>query len=435
MVEHELLILLVDILVLLIAARTGGALAIRIGVPEVVGEILFGICVGPTLLGRIWPAGFEWLFPSDPTHRAVLDAISWIGVLFLVTVAGLETRLGILRRSARNVAFVWTGGFLLPFACGFAFGLLVPDDLIGPGVERPVFAFFLAIAMAISAIPVIARILLDLGVYGTRVGMVTLSSAVADDTLGWVLLGGVSAVVASGSVASGTVWWAAGGTVLFVILAFTIAPAAVAFVVRASLRTNLPFAQVTTALGLVVAGAVITQAIGVHMVLGAFVVAVLLGRTRELKGEVMAPIRQIGFGFFIPVFFAYTGVKADLGLLHGPALVATLVALVVAFVSKFVGGGLGARLSGLPRWEAAAIGTGLTARGAMELVIATIGLSIGILSGAAYAMLVVVAIVTSMIAGPLLRVCLTRAGVMGSQTAATSSESPVTVTWEEREPA
>jgi Kef-type K+ transport system membrane component KefB len=410
--EHELLVFLVDVLLLVVVARIGAELAGRVGLPLVVGELLLGICVGPTLLGSLWPQGSEWLFPSDPAHHAVLDGLSWIGVLFLVAISGLETRLSLLRKSSRVLACAWSGGFLLPFGCGFVFGLFVPSTLIGPGIDRPIFAFFLAIAMAISAIPVIARILLDLGAYKTRTGMVILSSALADDTLGWILLGIVSAIVGGGTVSASSIWWAAAGTLAFLILAFSVGRVFIRFVVRACDHVKIPYAQATVILALVLGGGAITQALGVHMVLGAFVTAILLGRTRRIQQDAVATIRQIGFGFFIPFFFAYTGAKADLGSLRGSALVVTLIALTTACASKLIGGGIGARLGGLPKWEATAVGAGLTARGAMELVIATIGLSIGVLSQVAYAMLVVVAIFTSMIAGPLLRICLTRAGVI-----------------------
>lgn len=421
--EHELLVFLADVLVLVVAARVGAEIAARVGVPLVVGEILFGVLLGPTLLGRVWPQGFLWLFPPDAARHALLEGVAWIGVLFLVAVSGLETRLGLLRKSRRLVALAWMGGFLLPFGSGFAFALLAPTSLIGRGVERPLFAFFLAIAMAISAIPVIARILLDLGANRTRTAMVILSSALADDTLGWVLVGVVSGIVSSGVVSWGSLWWSAAGTLLFIVLAFTVGQTFARFAVRASARLRIPHAQVTVVLTMILGGAVITQALGVHMVLGAFVTAILIGRTRKTSPETVAALRQIGFGFFIPFFFAYTGAKADLGVLRGSELVVTLIALAIAVASKLIGGGFGARLGGLPKWEAVAVGVGLSARGAMGLVIAAIGLSLGILSPVAYAMLVVVAMITSMMAGPMLRYCLVRAGVFDDRTGR-SGEQP-----------
>jgi Kef-type K+ transport system membrane component KefB len=414
--EHQLLVFLVDVLLLVVAARVGAEVAARVRLPLVVGEIFFGILVGPTLLGRLWPGAFQWLFPSDAAHRELLDGLSWIGILFLVAISGLETQLGLLRRSGRAVVLSWTGGFLVPFGAGLLFGSFAPASLIGHGVERPVFALFIAIAMAISAIPVIARILLDLGAYRTRIGMVILSSALADDTLGWVLLGVVSGISGSGAGSTLSIWWTAAGTLLFILLAFSVGQVVVRTAVRASDQLKLPHAQATVILVLILGGGVITQAIGVHMVLGAFMTAIVLGRTRGVQPGAVAGLRQAGFGFFIPFFFAYTGAKADLGDLGGSALIVTSIALAIACASKLIGGGVGARLGGMPRWEAMAVGVGLTARGAMELVIATIGLSMGVLSQVAYAMLVVVAVVTSVMAGPLLRVCLIRAGQLEPRT-------------------
>jgi Kef-type K+ transport system membrane component KefB len=408
--DHQLLLFLVELFALFLAARVGGEIATRAGLPSHVGEIVAGMLLGPSVLGSIAPGAFEELFPADPAQRALLDVVSWIGVLLLVLLAGLETSLGILRRAGRAALGASVGGFLLPFAAGLLLGAFAPDDLIPASIDRPVFATFLATALSISAIPVIARILSDLHLYRTAVGMVVLASALASDVLGWIV---VSLVVgwAGGGTDAAAVARIAGLTAAFLVGAYVVGRPlvwALMFFVRDRIRS--PSAELATMFLLVVGGAAITQAIGVHLVLGALVLAVFIGRTRRGSDPVPDGVTDVAAAFFAPVFFAYTGVKVDVTALSGVTLGFAAVAVVVACISKVVGGGLGARLGGMPKWEALAVGFGLNARGAMELVIAAIGLSIGILNDAGYAIVVLIAILTTIMAAPTLKVCIDRAG-------------------------
>jgi Kef-type K+ transport system membrane component KefB len=407
--DHQLLILMIDVTVLFLAARIGGEIAARLKIPLHVGELAVGILIGPSLLGWIWPEAFQTIFPVDALQRSVLDAFSWIGIIFLVLIGGLETRLSILRQARGAVIGGWIGGFGLPFAGGFALGMAFPAQLVPVNVERPVFALFMATAMSISAIPVIARILMDLNLLKTRVGMVTLSTAIADDTIGWIVLS-IAAGLASGGVEAGSLARTVLLTLSFVGLAFTVGKQFVRRAITFSSRSlRIPHPQISMMLLLVFLFGTITQAIGVHLVLGAFIAAILIGRVRRIDPEAVAGVRQVGMGFFVPIFFSYTGIRVNLTTLHGSALTFTVLAVLVACATKIVGGGLGARAGGLPRWEAIAVGIGLNARGAMELVIAAIGLSIGLLNEATYAMIVLIAVLTTVMTAPLLRWSVGRA--------------------------
>lgn len=411
MTEHQLFLFLAEVGVLFLAARIGGEVAARLGIPLHVGELVFGMLLGPSLLGWVWPEAFQALFPKEPLQRALLDIMSWTGIIFLVLIGGLETRLGILRRASKAVLGGWIGGFLLPFAGGFAVGMAFPSTLIPADIDRTVFALFMATAMSISAIPVIARILMDLDLYRTRLGMVILSTAIADDTIGWMVLALVTGMSSDAGVETGSLLRMAGLTIGFVAIMFTVGRALVAAAMRASAaRLRVPYPEVSMMLLLVFTAAAITQAIGVHLVLGAFVVAILIGRVKSVSTEARESVRQIGMGFFVPFFFAYTGIKVDLTTLRGNALWFTLLAVVVACAGKIIGGGVGARLGGLPRWEAIGVGIGLNARGAMELVIAAIGLSVGVLTEASYAIIVLIAVLTTVMASPLLMWCVAKAG-------------------------
>jgi Kef-type K+ transport system membrane component KefB len=409
MTEHQLFLFMAEVAVLFFAARVGGEIAARIGIPLHVGELVCGMLLGPSLLGWVWPAAFEAIFPPEVLQRSLLDIFSWTGIIFLVLIGGLETRLGILRRARGAVLGGWLGGFWLPFVAGFGLGLAFPSELVPAGIDQSVFALFLATAMSISAVPVIARILMDLDLYKTRIGMVILSSAIADDTIGWVVLA-VVAGFASGGVDTGSVALTIGLTAAFLVLSFTLGKKFVRKAMRFSANLRVPYPQVSMMLLLVFAFGAITQAIGVHLVLGSFVAAILIGRIPSVDKSATESVRQVGMGFFVPFFFAYTGIKVDLTSLHGSALTFTILAVIVACLGKVIGGSVGARIGGLPRWEALAVGVGLNARGAMELVIAAIGLSIGVLNEATYAIIVLIAVLTTVMAAPLLKLCVARAG-------------------------
>ena len=408
MTDHQLLLVIAEILVLVLAARVGGEIASRFGIPSVVGEIVMGIMLGPSLFGALWPGGFRALFPPDQIQRNLLEMIGWIGVLFLVLSAGLETRLGVLREHGRAVLLGWIGAFFLPFAAGWAFGLFAPDALVGPEADRTTFALFIGVAMSISAIPVIARILMDLDLIGTRLGVLVMSTAVADDTVGWIVLAVVTGLAQGEGLALGTVAVTMTATAAFVAVAFTAGPLLCRHALRGSRRLQIPHAELSVVMLLVLLGALITQAIGVHLVLGAFVIGIQIRRTGLSLAGSEGVIRQAGTGFFTPFFFAYTGLRVDLTTMRGSTLVATVVAVAIACLGKFVGGTIGARLGGLPRWEAIGTGVGLNARGAMELVIAAIGISIGVLTAQGYAMLVMIAVSTTIMTAPLLRFVVSR---------------------------
>jgi Kef-type K+ transport system membrane component KefB len=416
MTDHQLLWLLMEIAILIAAARLGGELALRLGIPQVVGELTVGICLGPSLFGLAFPGAFHAMFPKDPSQRALLDVMSWLGVMFLVLLSGLETNMDIVRRAGRAVASGWVGGFMLPFAMGLGLGWVVPANLIGANVSRPVFALFIATAMSISAIPVIARILFDLELLHTRIGMVIMSTAVADDTIGWIILALVSGLAsASHHVDGATLATAVFGTFGFLLLAATVGQRLVNWALSRSTRLRIPFAQTSVIMLTVLAFGAITQAVHVHLVLGAFVAGVLITRCPDLNRESVTAIRSLGLAIFVPFFFGYTGIKVDLTSITGSAVPIAIAAVAVACTGKLVGGGLGARLGGLPRWEAAAVGAGLNARGAMELVIAAVGLSIGVLTLPMYSIIVLIAALTSLMAAPLLTYFVRRSKAAGEQ--------------------
>jgi len=237
-----------------------------------------------------------------------------------------------------------------------------------------------------------------------------MSTALADDTVGWIVLGVVSGIVEGDGFALGSVTRSLIATGAFVLFVFTIGRTLIRRALVGARRLRIAHAQISTILLLVLVGALVTEAIGVHLVLGAFIVAIQVRRTGRRLTASEDVIRQLGIGFFTPFFFAYTGLNVDHTTLRGRAIPITIGAGAIACIGKLVGGGLGARVGGLAKWEAVGVGVGLNARGAIGLVIAAVGLSIGVLTAQTYAMLVIVAVATTVMSVPLLRFCVRRIG-------------------------
>jgi Kef-type K+ transport system membrane component KefB len=409
------LVFLVQIGVLLALAGALGALAVRWRMPALVGELTAGMLMGPSVLGNAAPAVSGWLFPPDAARMHLLESVALLGVLFLVALAGARIDPQLVRRQSGTALKVSLGGLLVPMAGGVACGLLLPRALAGPDADPWVFALFMGVAMAVSAIPVIARTLTDLRMMHRRVGQLTLTAAVFDDVCGWVLLSLLSAMAASGLHA---------GDVLRSVVMLAVAVAGAVWVVRPAARLVLGRARgagtvLTSVVVLIVLAAAGSQALGLEAIVGAFACGVAIGSVRTGGGPgepgrradltPLVPLERMLARVLAPLFFATAGLRIDLTALADPrfALPAAAV-LAVAVAGKFAGAFLGAMAGRLTRWEGLALGAALNARGVIEVVIATAGLRMGVLNTASYTIVVLVAIATSLMAPPLLRWTMAR---------------------------
>jgi Kef-type K+ transport system membrane component KefB/nucleotide-binding universal stress UspA family protein len=411
--HHDVLVLLVQIAVLLFVARAFAEIAQRLKQPSVVGEILAGIILGPSILSGMFPALGAWIVPQTPLNGYLLEVVSLIGALFLLLITGLETDLQLIRRHARTAMGVSLGGILVTFTSGFALGWFLPADLLAePGEgQRMVFALFVATAMSISAIPVIAKVLMDMNLMRRDVGQTIIAAGMSDDTIGWVLLSIVAGLAASGSVHAGSVVKSVGSVAIFLLISFTFGR----WLVKRALdyvqdEARAPDRLVSLVVILMFAWGAITQAVGLEAVLGAFVMGILFGQMPRLPEAVHQKLITASLAIFTPIFFAVAGLKVDARALLEPRLLGiTLIVIAVASGGKFLGTYLGARLIGRrDHWNALSYGAGLNARGAMEIIIATIGLQLGILSPEMFSIIVVMAMVTSLMAPPALRWVLAR---------------------------
>jgi Kef-type K+ transport system membrane component KefB len=403
--EHQVLVFLIQITVLLVSARVLGQLFRRVGQPSVVGELLAGVLLGPSVLGAAAPGAFDWLFPGGLVQSAMLFTVGWVGVMLLLVVTGFETDLTLISRLGRAVVWVTAGSLLVPFAFGLLGGYWAPEFMLGDGVDRTLFALFLATALTISSLPVIAKILSELRLLRRNFGQMTLAVAMANDVIGWILLGLIAGLATAGALDLASLARTLVGLVVFLGIAAAVGQRIVDGVLQTLRRLQVGVGGwVTMAVVMSLGLGAITQGLGVEAVLGAFIAGILLGRSRYARHDVQEQLETFTVSILAPIFFATAGLRVDLSLLSDArVLLWTAIVVVLATASKFIGSMIGARIAGLERREGMALGTALNARGALEIVIATVGLSLGVLNETSYAIVVVMAIVTSLMAPPMLR--------------------------------
>jgi Kef-type K+ transport system membrane component KefB/nucleotide-binding universal stress UspA family protein len=402
---HSVFVLLVQLALLLLVARLGAELCRRIALPAVIGELAAGIVLGPTVLGHFAPGVFAVVFPHVSAQFQLLEVVGLLGMVLLLLLTGLETDLRLLRNLGRAALIASAMGMLLPFVSGFALGSFMPDQYLAQPERRMLFSFFLATAMAISAMPVIAKILMDLDLARRNIGLVILSAGVVDDTAGWLVLS-----IIAGAASHGEVRLEQLGRTLVLTGAFLLAAAFVVYpLARVALRSVIRRAKSDDAdlvLVLIVTFlcAATTEWVGIHAVFGAFVAGTLFRQVPALRGEVVHRLQSLVFAVLAPVFFGTVGLKVDLWTLGSGRML--VIVLAVACIGKLLGCTVGSIWGGLRFWEGLSIAVAMNARGAMELVVATIGLSLGILNQQMFSIIVVVAIVTSFMAPVGLRLTM-----------------------------
>lgn len=407
--QHSLLVLLLQLAFLLLLALVLGRLAERFNMPAVAGELCAGVLVGPSILQPLLPGLSAWLLPQQPAQMHLLDAVGMLGVLLLVGVTGAELKFDLVRRRGLTAARVSIAGLLLPLGLGIGIGFVLPRSFLPSGTDPTVFALFLGVAMCVSAIPVIAKTLLDMKLLHRDIGQLILAAGVVDDVAGWFLLSVVSAMATAGLTA-GVVATSLLYPVGVVVFAILIGRPLVGRVLRAAGRSPSPAPTVAAVVVLVLFSAAATQAMHLEAIFGAFVCGVLIGTSGELDAEKLEPLRTTVLAFLAPLFFATAGLRMDLTALGQPVVLGVAVAvLAVAVLGKFGGAFIGAKLSGLNRWEALALGAGMNSRGVVEVIVAMTGLRLGVLNTETYTIIVLVAIATSLMAPPILRYAMTRA--------------------------
>ncbi len=403
--RDDMLVILLSCGILLSAARIAGEAARRLNQPAVLGEILAGILLGPSLLGRLSPQVWAYLFPSHGNAAIVLQGLSSVGVILFLLVAGLEVDLSTIWRQGKTTAAVSVSGVVAPFALGLIAARWQPTAMgAEPGSDPWSFALFFATALSISALPVIARTMMDLDLYRTDFGMLVVAAAVANDLIGWLFFAVLLAMMG----VSGH------GTPVGLTILFTLLFAALMLTVgRRLLDRMLPWIQAHTtwpagvlglSLSLALFGAALTEWIGIHAIFGSLLVGVALGDSIHLREQTRATIDRFVSSFFAPLFFASIGLRTDFVANFDPLLALTV--LIIACIGKVLGCAGGARLASATPRESWAMGFALNARGAMEIILGLLALQSGLIGERLFVALVIMALVTSMMAGPAVQAIL-----------------------------
>jgi Kef-type K+ transport system membrane component KefB/nucleotide-binding universal stress UspA family protein len=411
-------ILVAQILLLLVVGRVLGEVMQRIGQPALMGMLLSGILLGPSLFGWLWPQAQHFLFPDNEGQKGMIDGLSQVGILLLLLLTGMETDLKLVRRSGFAAGVIALCGIAFPFACGFLLGEYGPTALFGGDGRGGNLAtsLFLGTALSISSIKIVAMVVREMNFMRRNLGQIIVATAIMEDTAGWVIIAiifGITGANGEGGAGhfdplklAGTV----GGVALFLVFCFTLGRRLVFAAIRwvnDNFRSDFPV--ITMILVIMGSFALATQLLGVRTVLGAFMAGVLIGESPILTDHIQNQLRGMITAFFMPIFFGLSGLSADLTILKD-ANIAVLTALLVAIASvgKFSGAFAGAMLGRLKWREGVALGCAMNARGSTEVIVASIGLSMGALSQDLYTMIVTMAVVTTMAMPPMLRAALSR---------------------------
>ncbi|MCG9881015.1 MAG: cation:proton antiporter [Bacteroidia bacterium] len=397
--HHENLVLILSLGLLIISARMFGEFFRKFKMPLVVGELIAGIILGPSLVGHYFPELSGLLYTQNPNASLALNGIINMSIIMLLFVAGMELNLSIIRQQGKAALSTSVLSLILPLGLGFATAFY-GYKLFGKNSSDIIaFALFMGTSMAISALPVIARTLIDLNLFKTKIGSIIITAAMFNDLIGWILFSMIMGMLKGSANHS-----------IFLTLLYTIAYAILMLtVVRIFINKSLPWAEknftwpggfLSLSLGLAFLGAAFTEYIGLHAIFGAFIIGITIGDSVHVTEKMKDIVNQFVTNIFAPLFFISIGFKVN--FLDHFSLPISLLVLTIAFTGKIAGGYLGAKLGGLTNQESLAIGFGMNARGAMEMILAALALQANLIGEEVFVAIVIMAVITSVVAGPMM---------------------------------
>ncbi len=401
----EITIFFLSISILLFFARFTGEALKYVKQPIVVGEIIAGIILGPTIFGSLFPEIFHQLFDGSPATNAALQGMIILGVVMLLLVSGLEIDLNLVIRQGKTTLLISLMGIIFPFAIGFSAAYFFPEWMGIKDISmRLAFALFIGTALSITALPVVARTLMDLNIYKTEIGFLIIASAMFNDLVGWIIFSVILGMIGQNSHSPDLTM------LVIVVVSFVLF---MLLIGRKIINHFLPFLQKFTSgpggiLNFIFVfgflGAAFTEYIGIHAIFGAFIVGIAIGDSVHLKEDTREVIQQFVTNIFAPLFFVSIGLHVnfidnfDLGVVS--------IFIVLAFIGKVIGCGLGAYLGGMSKEESLAIGFGMNSRGAMEIVLGTLAYQAGLIHETVFVALVIMALVTSIVSAPIMNIFL-----------------------------
>ncbi len=397
---HPLAILLAQIITIIFVARFFGWVCRKIGQPSVVGEMIAGILLGPSFVGMHWPEFSALLFPKESLGN--LQFLSQIGLILFMFVIGMELDLKALKNKANDAVVISHASIIFPFSLGIALAYFTYRQFAPDGVEFASFGLFMGIAMSITAFPVLARIVQERGIHKTKLGAVVITCAAADDVTAWCILAAVIAIVKAGSFVSSL--YIIGLSVVFVLLMINVVrPFLKRVADLKSTRDSLSKPVVAIFLLTLIISAYVSEIIGIHALFGAFMAGAIMPESGRFRSIIIDKVEDTAVILLLPLFFVFTGLRTQIGLISDPALwKMTLVIIAIAVTGKFVGSTLAAKFVGQNWKDSLSIGALMNTRGLMELVVLNIGYDLGVLSAEIFTMMVIMALVTTFMTGPAL---------------------------------
>ncbi len=398
--KEPLAILLMQIIAIILVARFFGWIFRKIGQPSVIGEMIAGIVLGPSLFGLYYPGYFSHLFPVDSLGN--LKFLSQIGLILFMFVIGMELDLKVLKNKANDAVVISHASIIFPFTLGIGLAYFIYHQFAPEGVQFASFALFIGIAMSITAFPVLARIVQERGIHKTKLGSIVITCAAADDITAWCILATVIAIVKAGSFVSSL--YVIGLAIAYVFLMINVVKP---FLERVgelkNSRQSLSKPVVAIFLLTLIISAYSTEVIGIHALFGAFMAGTIMPDNTKFRNIIIEKIEDVSVILFLPLFFVFTGLRTQIGLINDPFLwKITGVIILVAVIGKFLGSALAAKFVGQNWRDSLTIGALMNTRGLMELIVLNIGLDLKVLSPAVFTMMVIMALVTTFMTGPAL---------------------------------
>lgn len=392
--HHPLAVLLSQIVVIVGAAKLFGFLCKKIGQPSVVGEMIAGILLGPTLFGMYFPDLSHTLFP--PASLVNLHLLSQIGLVFYMFIVGLELDLKVLKNSTNQAVIISHASIIVPFTLGVALSYFLYGRFAAEGVNFLSFALFMGVAMSITAFPVLARIVQERGIYKTRLGAMVITCAAVDDLTAWCILAAVIAIAKAGSMISAV--YILGMAIIYVVVMLRVIRP---FLQRWLSKNHMTRREITVIFITVVVSAYVSEIIGIHALFGAFLTGIIM--PDSFRQMLVNKVEDLTVVLLLPLFFAFTGLRTQISGLSDPRMYGTLLFIVlVAVAGKFLGSALAAKFVGQDWKTSLSIGALMNTRGLMELVVLNIGYDLGVLSPEIFALMVFMALITTSMTGPLL---------------------------------
>lgn len=393
-------VFLLQLIIIIVASRLVGLAVKRIGQPVVMGEIIAGIALGPSLFGNFFPEVSEMIFP--PESLGNLQMLSQVGLILFMFVIGMELDLNIIKNKAKAALFISYASIILPFGLGVGLAYFLEQDFLPAGIPFYAFALFMGIAMSITAFPVLARVIRERGISNTRTGIIALTSAALNDVTGWCLLAFVIALARADGIQAPL--YTLGGTLLYL--------AAMLFLVRPFLKNlaarkfNLNIIRQSTVAVIFIillVSSLCCELLGIHALFGAFMTGLVMPLEWNFRKLIIEKVEDVALVLLLPLFFVLTGLRTEIGLVNTTTLwlICGMITLV-AIAGKMGGSYIAARYTGENKYDSLAIGILMNTRGLMELIILNIGYDLGILSPQVFTMLVIMALVTTLMTNPLL---------------------------------